>query len=85
MAMPTRKPLKLLAMAITNNARPYTTNAVRTKIFRRPIRSERFPAEKGSGDDDGGLDQRAQEYLLRHLGLGGADLVQQVVGLVGRQ
>ncbi len=36
MAMPTRKPLKWLAMAITNNAKPYTINAVRTKTFRRP-------------------------------------------------
>ena len=43
MAMPTRKPLKLLAMAITNIARPYTIEAVRTKIFRRPVRSESLP------------------------------------------
>ena len=46
MAMPTRKPLKLLAMAITNNARPYTIDAVRTKIFRRPVRSESFPPRR---------------------------------------
>src|SRR5580693_4272838 len=39
MAMPTRKPLKLLAMATTNKARPYTIDAARTKIFRRFIRS----------------------------------------------
>ena len=43
MAMPTRNPLKLLAMAITNNASPYTTDAARTKIFRRPVRSESRP------------------------------------------
>src|SRR5712691_5358933 len=41
--------------------------------------------EKGSGDDDGRLGKRAQGYLLRHVGLGGADLVQQVVGLVGNK
>ena len=39
----TRKPLKLLALATTNNARPYTSDAVRTKIFRRPVRSESLP------------------------------------------
>ena len=38
MAMPTRKPLKLLAMAITNIAAPYTIDAVSTKILRRPVR-----------------------------------------------
>ena len=43
MAMPTRNPLKLLATAITNIARPYTTAAVRTKTFRRPVRSESLP------------------------------------------
>ena len=43
MAMPTRKPLKLLALATTNNARPYTIDAVRTKIFRRPVLSESLP------------------------------------------
>ena len=43
MAMPTRKPLKSLATAIMNNARPYTIDAVKTKIFRRPVRSETFP------------------------------------------
>ena len=32
-----------------------------------------------------GLDEGAEEDLLRHLGLGAADLVQQVVGLVGDQ
>jgi hypothetical protein len=35
--------LKLLAMAITNNATPYTTDAVSTKIFLRPVRSESLP------------------------------------------
>ena len=43
MAMPTRKPLKSLAMATTNSARPYTIAAVRTKTFRRPVRSESLP------------------------------------------
>jgi hypothetical protein len=33
----------LLAMAITNIATPYTTDAVSTKIFLRPVRSESFP------------------------------------------
>ena len=46
MAMPTRKPLKSLATAITNNARPYTIDVVRTKIFRRPVRSESLPPMK---------------------------------------
>jgi hypothetical protein len=31
------------------------------------------------------LDECAEEDLPRHIGLGAADLVQQVVGLVGRQ
>ena len=43
MAMPTRKPLKSLATAITNIARPYTMDAVITKILRRPVRSESLP------------------------------------------
>jgi len=43
MAIPTRKPLKLLAIATTNNAKPYTIDAVRTKTFRRPVRSESLP------------------------------------------
>ena len=43
MAMPTRKPLKSLATATANIARPYTIDAVRTKIFRRPVRSESLP------------------------------------------
>jgi hypothetical protein len=30
-------------MAITNIERPYTTEAVSTKTFRRPVRSESFP------------------------------------------
>ena len=37
MAMPTRKPLNVLAIAMTNIATPYTMEAVRTKIFRRPV------------------------------------------------
>ena len=41
--------------------------------------------EQGGRDDDGGLDEGAEEHLLRHVVLGGADLVQQVVRLVGRQ
>ena len=41
--MPTRKPLKVLARAITNSARPYTSDAVTTKILRRPVRSESRP------------------------------------------
>ena len=43
MAMPTRKPLKLLAMAIMNIATPYTIDAMTTKIFRRPVRSDSLP------------------------------------------
>ena len=42
-AMPTRKPSKLVAAATTNIATPYTTEAVSTKIFRRPARSDRRP------------------------------------------
>ena len=41
--MPTRKPLKLLAAAITNIATPYTVEAARTKTFRRPVRSDSLP------------------------------------------
>jgi hypothetical protein len=45
-------------------------------------RSGRKPAaDDGGGDDDNGLDEGAEEYLLRHIGFGAADLVQQVVGL----
>ena len=43
MAMPTRKPLKLLARAMTNIARPYTVAAPRTNSFRRPVRSDSRP------------------------------------------
>jgi DNA-binding CsgD family transcriptional regulator len=43
------------------------------------------PTDEGSGDDDGGLDERAEEDLLRHIGFGAADLVQQVVRLEGNQ
>jgi hypothetical protein len=35
--------LKLLATAITNIAAPYTIDAVSTKIFLRPVRSESLP------------------------------------------
>ena len=83
--MPTRKPLKSLAMAITNIARPYTIDAVQDEDLpsARPVGE---PAtDEGCGDDDGGLDEGAEEDLLRHVGLGAADLVQQVVGLVGHQ
>jgi hypothetical protein len=71
-----------LAMATTNRARPYVIDAVRTKIFHRSARSESLPTDKGSGDDENGLEECAEEYLVRHIGLGAADLVQQVVGLV---
>ena len=37
------KPLKSLTMAITNIARPYITDAMKTKIFRRPVRSDSLP------------------------------------------
>src|SRR6185437_10397450 len=84
MAMPTRKPLKLLATAITNIAAPYTIDAVSTKIFlARSV--GKFAADEGSGDNDGGLDEGAKEYLLRYLGFAAADLFQQVVGLIGSQ
>jgi len=36
MAMPTRKPLKLLAMAIMNIATPYTIDAIGTQTPRTP-------------------------------------------------
>ena len=42
----------------------------------RPVREP--PATEGSGDYDGGLGERAHKYLLRNVGLGAADLVQQV-------
>jgi hypothetical protein len=52
--MPTRNPLKSLAMASTNIARPYTVAAVRTKTFRRPVRSESLPpmSEKATTTTD---------------------------------
>src|SRR5664279_4970192 len=65
MAMPTRKPLKVLAIAMTNIASPYTIDAVRTKIFRRPVRSESRPTDEGRGDDDSRPGERAEEDLLR--------------------
>src|SRR5437868_10540784 len=37
------------------------------------------------GDEDGGLEERAEAYLLRDLGLSAADLLQQVIRLVGDQ
>ena len=43
MAMPTRKPLTLLAAATTNIANPYKIDAARTKTFRRPVRSDSLP------------------------------------------
>lgn len=49
----------------------------------RPVRQP--AADEGTGDNDDGLDKRAEEYLLRHVGLGAADLVQQVIGLVSEQ
>jgi hypothetical protein len=49
----------------------------------RPV--GKLAADEGSGDNDDGLDQRAQEYLLRYLGLGAADLFQQVVSLISSQ
>src|SRR5438105_5956505 len=48
--------------------------------------SVREPATgEGRGDEDGGLEERAEEYLLRDLRHSAADLLQQVVGLVGGQ
>jgi hypothetical protein len=41
-----------------------------------------FATDEGSDDDENGPDECAEEYLVRHIGLGAADLVQQVVGLV---
>ena len=79
MAMPTRNPLKLLAIATANIARPYTIDAMKTKIFLRPVRSESLPAMSD------GLGECAEEYLLRHVGHSGADFGQQEVGLVGGQ
>ena len=51
MAMPTRKPLKLLAMAITNNARPYTIDAIKDEDLppARPIGS--LSADERGGDE----------------------------------
>jgi hypothetical protein len=39
-----------------------------------------FATDDGGCDDDDGLGECAEEYLLRYIGLGAADLVQQVVG-----
>jgi hypothetical protein len=71
-------------MAMTNMARPYTIDALRTKIFRRPVRSESLPPIRDADDDDG-LGEGTEEDLLRYPGLGDADLVQQVVGQVRGQ
>jgi hypothetical protein len=49
----------------------------------RPVRQ--LATDEGSGDDDNGLGECAKEYLLRYIACGAADLVQQVVGLVGDQ
>ena len=83
MAMPTRKPSKSVAAAITNSAKPYTIDAARTKTFRRPVRSDSRPPTREASDDEDGLGERAEEDLLRDVVLGAAELVQQVVGLVG--
>jgi hypothetical protein len=40
---------------------------------------------RAAGDEDGGLGECAEEYLLRDLVDSAADLLQQVVGLVGDQ
>ena len=61
---------------------PYTTDAVRTKPLpsARPVRQ---PAAGEGGDDhEGGLHERAEEDLARHVVLGAADLVQEVEGRV---
>lgn len=46
MATPTRSPAKWLATATTNIARPYTTAAVSTETFHRPVRSESLPVTR---------------------------------------
>ena len=85
MAMPTRKPLKSAGDGDHEH---------RQAVHDRRGEDEDLPsarpvgepaADEGRGDEDGGLDECAEEDLLRHLGLGAADLVQQVVGLVGGQ
>ncbi len=48
-----------------------------------PIRE--LAADQRRGDEDAGLGQCAEKYLLRYLGLSAADLLEQVVGLVGDQ
>lgn len=83
MAMPTRKPLNVLATAMVNIARPYTIDEAQTKIFRRPVGSESLPLMREAADQEGGLGEGAEEDLSWHIALGAADLVQQVVGLVG--
>jgi hypothetical protein len=42
--MPTRKPLKLSAAAMTKSAMPYVTAAAATNAFRLPVRSDSLPA-----------------------------------------
>ena len=85
MAMPTRKPLKSLAMAMTNIASPYTIDAVSDEDLPSAGPVGEPATDEGGGDDDDGLGEGAEEDLVRHVGLGAADLVQQVVGLVGGQ
>ena len=72
-------------MAIPNIARPYTVAAVRTKISLSAGPVGESAADQGRGDEDDGLDEGAEKYLLWHISFGAADLVQQVVGLIGGQ
>ena len=81
--MPIRKPLKLLAMATTNSARPYTIEAEKTKIFLRPVRQS--ATDERRGNEHGGLNECAEEDLLRYFVRGTADLLDQIVRLVHDQ
>src|SRR5437879_3525543 len=83
--MPTRKPLKLLAMATTNSARPYTIEGGKNEDLPSACPVREPATGEGRGDEDGGLGECVEEYLLRDLGHTAADLLQQVVGLVGDQ
>jgi hypothetical protein len=72
-------------MATTNSATPYTIEAEKDEDLpsARPIRKP--PTNEGGGDEDGGLGECAEEYLLRDLSHGAADLLEQVVSLVGNE
>ncbi len=64
---------------------PYTTDAVSTKILRPAGPVGKLATDQRRDNDRDGLHEGPEKYLVGHIGLGAADLLQQVVGLVGGQ